>query len=182
MITVDDLIKHWSLDFRKGKTELQIKNYEREYFENKEITFIAVLKEIKVDSTKLEIWLSIPCVKEVAGESYTNDEGLICLSSNFGMISVIINHPLSSDSSKLSTFSKAENVLVKGKIESIYNDLIFMTLLSIERTDRIEKRPSWTSKLPTEGDPLYEHNKNHLKKIQEETEQKRSVFYCHCLL
>src|ERR1035437_3285005 len=172
MITVDDLIKHWSLDFRKGKTELQIKNYEKEYFENQEITFIAILGEIKVESSKLEIWLSIPCVKEVVGESDYID-GLHYLVTKYEGISVLIDYPLSSDSSKLSSFSKAEKVLVKGLIKSFYHGLIFMTLLSIERTDRIDQRPSFTRKLPAEGDTLYESNENHLKKIEEEKKQKK---------
>lgn len=171
MRTIEDLVKHYSISFREGKTELQIKNFEKEYFEKQEITFNAILREIKVESTKLEIWLSIPHVREETGEPWLKD-GLWHLVTVFRDISVVIDYPLSNDNFKLSSFSKGENVHVKGLINYMHHNFISIILFSIERTDRIDHRPSSTYKLPEEGS-LYEYNLHHLKKIKEATEREK---------
>jgi hypothetical protein len=172
MKTITDLLKHYSLDFRKGKTELQIRNFEKDYFENQEISFNAILDEIKVESTELEIWLSIPCVKEKVGETEYQD-GLYYSVTIFENIRVVIRYLLSNDALKLSSFSKNETVLVKGLIAYMRDSFFSMTLLSIEKTDAIDQRPAIIRKLPEVGTTFYEYNKKYLKEKKEEAERKK---------
>lgn len=172
MRTITDLIKHYSLDFRKGKTELQIRNFEKEFFENQEINFIAIMQEIKADTNELEIWLQIPCLREEVGEMDFVD-GLYYSVINYKDVSVIIKYPRSNDNLKLSSFSKDKYVLVRGLITYMRDNFFSMTLLSIERTDKRDQRPSGIRIPPEEGSQWAAYNN---QKILKETQTEKGCF------
>lgn len=174
MKSITELIKHYSLpDFREGKTDLQIKNYQKEIFENQEIGFNAILREVNIMLDYIMIVLEIPNLRE--RESVDLVDGLYYSTSAFESVRVYIHYPLLNDPLKIASFSKNEKVYVTGLITDLDVTTFSMNLLSINRIDRIEERPNYIRRNIIEGDGFEgSANKRRLEERQLELDESKS--------